>query len=411
MFHCKMHCYSSGETNEISYEKGSTMDKKSIYLELGKRLLKINSDPKFVIPEMLTIYGLEEARAVLDFLKENPNCSKTDYSIMRVNKKNEIRSYRSQSGIMGLVVGDALGVPVEFTSRAERDMDPVVGMRAYGTHSQPAGTWSDDTSMVLATMEWYDELKEWPENYTDLMDKFCNWLMYGEYTPYGENFDNGLTVSRALINYSRGTAPLESGDKSEFSNGNGALMRILPTALFHTVDLASDHIHYAEKIYEMCSLTHGHARSKLGCLLYSKIIADIFHKPDDDKKDIIQYSLGVIEKYLQSEEKNQGIIAEHDAFHRLWDVNKFIALSRDDIRSSGYVVDTLEAALWCFLTTDSYKECVLKAVNLGDDTDTVGAVAGGLAGYYYGIESIPIDWIEIIPKKDIILDLASRMYN
>lgn len=314
-----------------------------------------------------------------------------------------------QSGIMGLVVGDALGVPVEFTSRAERDVDPVVDMRAYGTHSQPAGTWSDDSSMVIATLEWYDELKEWPEDYKPLMDKFCGWMMYGEYTPYGTNFDMGITVSRALMNYGRGMDPMECGERSEFSNGNGSLMRIFPTALFYVSDLVFDKIQHPEKIYEMSALTHGHARSKLGCLIYSKMIADIIRQPDEDKKDIVKYSLEILEKYLAESEKDTDIVREHDSYKRLWNIDSFIELPRDEIKSSGYVVDTLEAAIWCFLTTDSYKDCVLKAVNLGEDTDTVGAVAGGLAGVHYGIENIPSEWIEIIPKKDWILDLASRI--
>ena len=384
---------------------------KEVYVELGKKLKEIDDNVEFIKNELLTTYGVDEAKAVIDYLENNKDCSKTDYLLMRVDLHNSIKSYRSQSGIIGLVVGAALGVPVEFTSRTERDKDPVVDMRAYGTHSQPAGTWSDDSSMVIATMEWYDELEEWPEDYKTLMEKFCAWLMHGEYTPYGTNFDNGITVSRALMNYARGMEPVESGERAENSNGNGSLMRILPTALFHTTDLAFEPFHYPEKIYEMSSLTHAHARSKLGCLIYSKIIADIIHKPDEDKIDVVKYSLDVLERYLSSEETDEDIVAERDAYMRLWNVDSFIGIPRNDIKSSGYVVDTLEAAIWCFLTTNSYKECVLKAVNLGDDTDTVGAVAGGLAGLYYGLESIPEEWINIIPKKEWILDLASRMYN
>ncbi len=384
---------------------------KDLYEELAKRLKRFNFSGDMLKTELLTIYGKDEAKAIIDFLDEHDDCKQSDFFLARVDINNEIKSYRSQSGIMGLVVGDALGVPVEFTSRAERDADPVVDMRAYGTHSQPAGTWSDDSSMVVATMEWYDEIEEWPEDYKPLMDKFCNWLMHGDYTPYGNNFDNGITVSRALMNYSRGMEPTESGEKNENSNGNGSLMRIMPTALFHTTDLAFDTLYYPEKIYEMSSLTHGHARSKLGCLIYAKIISDILHMPDVDKKEVVRASFRVMEEYLSTIEKDEEIVKEKAAYNRLWDIDAFIEIPREDIKSSGYVVDTLEAAVWCFLTTDSYKDCVLKAVNLGDDTDTVGAVAGGLAGYYYGIDDIPSEWINLIPKKDWILDLASRMYN
>lgn len=387
------------------------MLEKELYIELAKRLRRIDSSIEFLENQLLITYGEDEAKAVIQFLDENENCNRSDYYLMRVGLNNEIKSYRAKSGIMGLVVGDALGVPVEFTSRAERENDPVVDMRAYGTHSQPAGTWSDDSSMVIATMEWYGELKGGSEDYRALMDKFCNWLMYGDYTPYGKNFDCGVTVSKAIMNYSRGMEPIESGEKTENSNGNGSLMRIMPAALFHTVDLGFGNIYYPEKIYEMSSLTHGHARSKLGCLIYSKIIADIFHMPDTDKKEVVSYSLKVIKNYLDCKEKDEKIIMEKEAYHRLFDIESFMDLPKNEIRSSGYVVDTLEAAIWCFLTTDTYKECVLKAVNLGDDTDTVGAVAGGLAGYYYGLDHIPVEWIDIIPKKDLILEMASGMYR
>lgn len=384
---------------------------KELYIELATRLKRIDSSKEFLENELLTTYGKDEAKAVIQFLDENENCNRSDYLLMRVDLNNQIKSYRAQSGIMGLVVGDALGVPVEFTSRVDRENDPVVDMRAYGTHSQPAGTWSDDSSMVIATMEWYYELEEWPEDYKPLMDKFCNWLMHGDYTPYGENFDCGITVSRALMNYSRGMDPTECGEKTENSNGNGSLMRIMPTALFHTTDLAFDKLDNTEKIYEMSALTHGHARSKLGCLIYSKIISDILHKPDEDKVEVVKYSMKVLEKYLIMEEKDPEISEERETYKRLWNIDSFLEISIDEIKSSGYVVDTLEAALWCFLTTNSYKECVLKAVNLGDDTDTVGAVGGGLAGFYYGLESIPDEWINLIPKKEWILDLASGIYN
>lgn len=384
---------------------------KEVCEELEKKLREIDSSDEFVRIELLTTCGVHEARSVIDYLEKNKGCSKSDYLLMRVDLDNSTRSYRSQSAIMGLVVGDALGVPVEFTSREELDADSVVDMRAYGTHSQPAGTWSDDSSMVLATMEWYDELEEWPKDYRSLMDKYCAWLMEGEYTPYGTTFDSGITVSRALMNYARGFEPIESGEKKEDSNGNGSLMRILPTALYHATDLALEHIRYPEKIYEMSSLTHAHARSKLGCLIYSKLIADIIYNPDESKRDIVKFSMNVLNRYLSSEEEDKEIATEKDAYSRLWDIDTFINAPRSAIKSSGYVVDTLEAAIWCFLTTDSYKECVLKAVNLGNDTDTVGAVAGGLAGCYYGFENIPSDWVKIIPKKEWILDLSSRMYN
>ena len=309
--------------------------------------------------------------------------------------------------MMGLVVGDALGVPVEFKSRVELKENSVTDMRAYGTHSQPAGTWSDDSSMAVATMEWLGEIGTTEPDYSLLMDKFSNWLLYGDYTPYQNNYDCGIATSKAIMNYGRGIKPLQCGGKSEFDNGNGSLMRILPAALKYSEGLASDELKDVEIIYNLSALTHAHTRSKLGCLLYSKIIADMLQMTDD-KFTAVESSLLKCKQYLESV-ADEDIAYEMQKFSRLWNLQEFMNLEENKIKSSGYVVDTLEAAIWCFLNTDNYKECVLKAVNLGDDTDTVGAVAGGLAGLYYGIDGIPKGWVDIIPKKEWIIELIERM--
>ena len=128
----------------------------------------------------------------------------------------------------------------------------------------------------------------------------------------------------------------------------------------------------------------------------------------DDKFTAVESSLLKCKQYLESV-ADEDIAYEMQKFSRLWNLQEFMNLEENKIKSSGYVVDTLEAAIWCFLNTDNYKECVLKAVNLGDDTDTVGAVAGGLAGLYYGIDGIPKGWIDIIPKKEWIIELIERM--
>ena len=311
----------------------------------------------------------------------------------------------STSAIIGVVVGDAIGVPVEFTSREERKEDPVTGMCGYGTHNQPPGTWSDDSSMTIATLEWYKESAEGEPNYSKLMDKFTNWLMYGEYTPYGENFDNGVATARALIRYGKGAEPLLSGGITEWDNGNGSLMRAMPTALYHREALAGEDVSGVQYVYDMSALTHAHPRSKLACFIYSKLVADILAL-DGDKGDIVKQSLDWAKQYLIFKESDGLIRGEMKYYDRIWDIDSFKNLPEDAIKSSGYVVDTLEAAIWCFVNTDSYSECVLKAVNLGDDTDTVGAVAGGLAGAYYGMDDIPEEWLAVIPRIDWINELV-----
>ena len=313
-----------------------------------------------------------------------------------------------KAAILGLIAGDALGVPAEFKSRANMKENPVTDMIGYGTHNQPAGTWSDDSSMVIATMEWLGEIQDNQPDYALLMDKFSNWLMYGDYTPYGEVFDCGISTSRAIINYGKGMVPLKCGGKSEWENGNGSLMRILPAALYWAKGLTTDEMEDKEFIYNLSTLTHGHLRSKMGCLIYSKLIADLLCNPVQNKMEIVEKSINICKKYFDSLD-DEEVTVEKEKYARLWNVPAFISLGEDDIKSSGYVVDTLEAAIWCFLNTDNYKDCVLKAVNLGEDTDTVGAVAGGLAGLYYGMEAIPEDWIDLLPKKDWIVELIEKM--
>lgn len=190
-------------------------------------------------------------------------------------------------GMMGLVVGDALGVPVQFMTREEIKNRPegvVTGMEVGGIYNMPEGTWSDDSSMALATLASIIEKKE--ANPADIMMRFVKWELNGEYTPFG-----------------------------------------------------------AEMVY-------------LGRL-----------------------------------------------FHLL----EFRNVPEEEIRTTGYVIDSIEAAVWCLLTTDSYKDCMLRAVNLGDDTDTVAAIAGGLAGLYYGYEAIPMDWLAVIKKYEWIEQMCEGL--
>lgn len=322
--------------------------------------------------------------------------------------KREFEKNRYMDAVLGFVVGDALGVPAEFKSRETLRIKPVTDMTGYGTHNQPAGTWSDDSSMTIATMEWLSEMGNTDPDYTLLMDKFSNWMMNGDYTPYGHTFDYGISTRRAVKNYNHGMEPLQCGGQTEYDNGNGSLMRILPAALRKSRELAGENVESADFIFDVSAVTHVHLRSKIGCLIYSKIIADLLYSQGEAKFDALKRSLSICKKYLENIEDEQ-IAYEIGKYGRLWDLEAFRNLKENDIQSSGYVVDTLEAAIWCFLNTENYKDCVLKTVNLGEDTDTVGAVAGGLAGLYYGLEDIPEAWIEILPKREWIIELVGKM--
>lgn len=283
-------------------------------------------------------------------------------------------------GIMGLVVGDALGIPVEFK---KRDTYKITDMTGYGTYNQPPGTWSDDSSMTLATLESIGRLGK--IDCDDIMRNFCKWFEYGEFTPYGTVFDIGGATQRAIQRFRSGTKPSECGGKDIMDNDNGALMRILPIVFVP---------HTPFDIMNVAALTHNHVISNLGCGIYVAIAEMLLS--GKNKIEVMQ----MIQEFID-------LLSPE--YSRLPNIQ---ALKRSEIKSSGYVVDTLEAALWCFLTTNTYSECVLTAVNLGEDTDTVAAVAGGLAGLLYGCggeSGIPDKWIEQIPKRDWIKALCGGL--
>lgn len=302
-----------------------------------------------------------------------------------------------RSAILGHAVGDALGVPVEFHTREERDGDPVEGMRAYGTYCQTAGTWSDDTSMTLAAL---DSLCGGLD-YGDIMERFCAWSANGAYTPHGELFDIGIATCRALERYEDGrTAPLACGGTGVRDNGNGSLMRILPIVLYvwrrgHRGAAALELVHNVSR------LTHAHPRSLMACGVYALLCRALL---EGGGKESVLPALAEAKRVYAGMD---GFALELHTYDRLFDP-AFPALPRESIRSSGYVVDTLEAAVWCLLNTETYRDCVLAAVNLGEDTDTVAAVAGGLAGLLYGVEAIPADWLRTLVKREYIEALCRQ---
>lgn len=311
-----------------------------------------------------------------------------------------------RSGMYGLIVGDALGVPVEFTDRVERDNDPVRNMRAYGTHNQPAGTWSDDSSMALATLDSIAEKKT--VDYKDIMERYCNWCMYGDYTPFGELFDIGNATVMAIKKYGRGAEPLEAGGKNEWDNGNGSLMRILPACIYlydkqKAVCTSEDENIYV--IHNISALTHAHLRSQIACGIYYFMVKAVIER-EGSLLARLQSGIDAAYTYYCRDFGNNKELSNYD---RLVDLKKFKDIPKHEIRSSGYVVHTLEAAVWCLIHSDSYEEAVLAAVNLGEDTDTVGAVTGGLAGLYYGFEAIPKKWIDIIQQRSLIDGILDRL--
>ena len=304
-----------------------------------------------------------------------------------------------KSGIMGVVVGDALGCPVQFESREEVMRHPVTGMRGYGTFNLPPGSWTDDSSLTLALLE--SIRRTGGIDYTDIMDNFVKWLDGGEFTPYGYAYDIGRGTMSAIKRYMRYHKPHKAGNIDERSNGNGSLMRIMPAVLY-CIDNALSSDEAIDVIHKVGGLTHAHIRSNIACGLYY-FVALALRNGDDTLAERLQSGLdkgfAFYEQYLADHENLEY-------YDRMRDLEAFASLPEGSIRSSGYVVDALEAAIWALANSGSFDGALLKAVNLGDDTDTVGAIAGGLAGLFYGYDAIPADWLAAIQRREWIEGLC-----
>ncbi|NEP44594.1 MAG: ADP-ribosylglycohydrolase family protein, partial [Okeania sp. SIO2H7] len=299
------------------------------------------------------------------------------------------------SGLMGVCVGDALGVPVEFSRREERIKNPVTTMTGYGTYNQQPGTWSDDSSLTLCLAEALCE----GFDLGAIARNYVRWYDEDYWTARGEVFDVGGTTSQAIFRIKQGILPVEAGGRGEFDNGNGSLMRILPLAFcYQTVDFPE----LIQRVHNCSCITHGHLRSQIACGIYISIAVCLLE------------GLELKAAYLEGIERIKVIYStpkyasEKLMFSRILE-GEIDSFSANEISSDTYVLHSLEAALWCLLTASSYGETVLKAVNLGGDTDTTGAIAGGLAGVYYGIDNIPSEWIEVLARKDDIAELARRL--
>jgi ADP-ribosyl-[dinitrogen reductase] hydrolase len=282
---------------------------------------------------------------------------------------------------------------VEFQPRGYLKANPVTDMREYGTHEQPKGTWSDDTSLMLCLAE---SMVEGLDSNT-LAQKFIAWKNDNLWTPHGWVFDIGIGTRIAIERLENGMKPELSGGFDEMDNGNGSLMRILPLVL-HTIDLDIDERYDWTK--KISSITHAHVRSVMACFYYLE-----FAKKIIDGKEKFQAYNELQSELTQYFEQRKINPIEINKFHRLL-VEDISKVDEDKIKSSGYVIDTLEAAIWCILITNNYKDAVLKAVNLGHDTDTTGAVTGGLAALIYGLDNIPNEWINTLARKDDIINLT-----
>ena len=302
-----------------------------------------------------------------------------------------------KSALLGVAVGDALGVPVEFTTRDQCKLLPVKEMKGNGTHYQVKGTWSDDSSLTFCLAEGLCNL---PFDLHQVADNFVRWRRENYWTARGSVFDIGNTTRRALQNIQNGEDLDHCGLDDVHSNGNGALMRILPL-VFYTRNMSiEDRFLWTKRV---ASLTHGHSISVLCCFYYLEFALQLIE--GRSKVDVYKELQGDIPSFFRDK---TAINQELDVLNRLL-TEDISAIDEKNIYSGGYVVHTLEASIWCLLTTDNYADSVLRAVNLGWDTDTTGAVTGGLAGLLHGEESFPTSWLDELAQLDRIIDLAKRM--
>lgn len=339
------------------------------------------------------IYLRKNIKSETDTIKSWSNFGSMLFTIQNVDYFKEIKS-----ALFGVAVGDALGVPVEFKSRETLRKNPVTDMIGYGTYNLPPGTWSDDSSLTFCLAEALTQ----DFDLNVIGQNFVKWAHENYWTPHGDVFDIGIATSKAISRLAKGEKPELAGGFKENDNGNGSLMRILPLVFYLLDKPINERFDITRKV---SSITHGHIRSVIACFYYLEFAKQIL-----EGKDIFE-----IYKNLQTEISNYlaklGINPTEIAnFDRLLKGNIF-KIDESDIQSSGYVLHTLEASIWSLMTTDNYKEAVLKAVNLGDDTDTTGAVTGGLAGLYYGFDNIPKKWLRQIARYRDIENLAERLNN
>lgn len=292
---------------------------------------------------------------------------------------------RFRGCLLGLAVGDAVGTTLEF--KAKGSFTPISDMIGGGPFHLKPGEWTDDTSMALCLATSLLECQGFDAD--DQMQRYCLWREEGYLSSNGRCFDIGNTVSSALRSYKvHGNS--YAGSTDAWSAGNGSLMRLAPVALYYYPDIEQAVAFAAES----SRTTHGSDECIDACRLYSRYVL----------------------RALAGEDKEQVLLADSASFINAPKIaeiasGNYRTKNEHHIHGTGYVVDCLEAALWCFWTTDTFKDAILKAANLGDDADTTAAVCGQIAGAYYGSSGIPGAWKEQLAMREMIQELADRLYQ
>ena len=302
------------------------------------------------------------------------------------------RSERIEGGLIGLIIGDALGVPYEFHPAADVPFEKEIEFEPpswFGrSHaSVPAGTFSDDSAQALILLDTLLERGKLDVEY--FAKGLIDWYENGFMAVGGKVFDVGIQTSKAISELKKGTQPILAGGFDEFSNGNGSLMRVLPLALWHR-GTDAELIEYAEL---QSRVTHAHPRSLVCCGLYCLWAKYLLDEVDDAWNKAVEFTR---DHYKIHEDKTSEL-----EFHIRPD-------EEHKVNGSGYVVDSLFSAKWA-CEKDSFEEIVKTAIKLGNDTDTTACIAGGIAGIKFGVDSIPLRWREDVRGKEIYEPLLEKL--
>jgi ADP-ribosyl-[dinitrogen reductase] hydrolase len=301
---------------------------------------------------------------------------------------------RYRGALLGLAAGDALGTTLEF--KPPGTFAPVADMIGGGEFHLKPGEWTDDTSMALCLAESLVEKRGFDAK--DQMDRYCSWHDEGYLSSTGRCFDIGNTVAGALASYRRTGNPF-SGSESTDTAGNGSLMRLAPVPLFFASN-PKQAVHYSG---ESSRTTHATKAAVDACRYFAGLIVGALRgKPKSE----------LLSPYFYPGD-NPSFWNENSLDPKIAAIaaGSFKKKDPPEIRGTGYVVESLEAALWAFDRSKSFREGALLAVNLGDDADTTGAIYGQIAGAFYGAEQIPQEWRAKLAKRELIIDLADRLYD
>lgn len=306
---------------------------------------------------------------------------------MTISKSDRIRG-----AIVGLLIGDALGVPYEFHAKEsippfeEIEYEPPANFRRAHA-GVPVGTWSDDGAQALCLLDSLLECGKFDVD--DFANRLVRWYRE-DYFAVDTVFDVGIQTQRAILNLRKGFPPLTAGPSDETKNGNGSLMRVLPLAVWHEgtdLELIAD-------AFDQSSVTHGHLRSKICCALYCLWARRILQNFENAWETAVETLYEIFPEGTIENAELENHISPKDKIY--------------DVKGSGYVVDSLKAARWA-CEKENYEAVVKAAISLGDDTDTTACIAGGIAGLKFGIEAIPIRWRENLRGVNLYESLVEKL--